>query len=70
MSRRPLFLLANDDGFRASGLNALRAALLPHADIVVCAPDSEQSASSHSLSLHRPLRLSAVQECHENVGFV
>jgi 5'-nucleotidase len=59
MSRRPLFLLANDDGFRAQGLNALRAALLPHADVIVCAPDSEQSASSHSLSLHRPLRLSA-----------
>jgi 5'-nucleotidase len=58
MSRRPLFLLANDDGFRAQGLNALRAALLPHADVIVCAPDSEQSASSHSLSLHRPLRLS------------
>ncbi len=57
MSRRPLFLLANDDGFRAQGLNALRAALLPHADVIVCAPDSEQSASSHSLSLHRPLRL-------------
>ena len=58
MSRRPLVLLANDDGFRAQGLNALRAALLPHADVVVCAPDTEQSASSHSLSLHRPLRLS------------
>jgi 5'-nucleotidase len=58
MSRRPLILLSNDDGFRAQGLNALRAALLPHADVVVCAPDSEQSASSHSLSLHRPLRLS------------
>jgi len=58
MSRRPLILLANDDGFRASGLNALRAALLPHAEVIVCAPDSEQSASSHSLSLHRPLRLS------------
>lgn len=57
MSRRPLFLLANDDGFRAQGINALRAALLPHADVIVCAPDSEQSASSHSLSLHRPLRL-------------
>jgi 5'-nucleotidase len=55
---RPLFLLANDDGFRAQGLNALRAALLPHADVIVCAPDNEQSASSHSLSLHRPLRLS------------
>jgi 5'-nucleotidase len=58
MSRRPLILLANDDGFRASGLNALRAALAADADVVVCAPDSEQSASSHSLSLHRPLRLS------------
>jgi 5'-nucleotidase len=57
MSRRPLILLANDDGFRASGLSTLRAALLPHADVIVCAPDSEQSASSHSLSLHRPLRL-------------
>ncbi|HYP89158.1 MAG TPA: 5'/3'-nucleotidase SurE [Polyangiaceae bacterium] len=59
MSRRPLFLLANDDGFRAQGLNALRAALLPDADVIVCAPDNEQSASSHSLSLHRPLRLSS-----------
>lgn len=59
MSGRPLILLANDDGFRAEGINALRAALLPHADVVVCAPDSEQSASSHSLSLHRPLRLSS-----------
>ncbi len=59
MSRRPLFLLSNDDGFRAQGLNALRAALLPHADVIVCAPDSEQSASSHSLSLHRPLRLTS-----------
>lgn len=47
MSRRPLILLANDDGFRAEGLNALRAALLPDADVIVCAPDSEQSASSH-----------------------
>jgi 5'/3'-nucleotidase len=58
MSGRPLILLANDDGFRAQGLNALRAALLPDADVIVCAPDNEQSASSHSLSLHRPLRLS------------
>lgn len=59
MSRRPLILLANDDGFRAEGLNALRRALLPDADVIVCAPDNEQSASSHSLSLHRPLRLSS-----------
>jgi 5'-nucleotidase len=54
---RPLFLLSNDDGYRAPGLSALRAALLAYGDVVVCAPDNEQSAASHALSLHRPLRL-------------
>jgi 5'-nucleotidase len=56
---RPLFLLSNDDGYRAPGLAALRSALLVHGDVVVCAPDNEQSAASHALSLHRPLRLHA-----------
>lgn len=54
---RPLVLLSNDDGYRARGLARLRDALLAQFDVVVCAPDSEQSASSHSLSLNRPLRL-------------
>jgi 5'-nucleotidase len=35
----------------------LRKALSEVADVVVCAPEAEQSATSHSLSLHRPLRL-------------
>ena len=54
---RPLVLLSNDDGYRSSGLQSLRTALLEFVDVVVCAPDTEQSAASHSLSLHRPLRL-------------
>ncbi len=54
---RPLFLLSNDDGYRARGLNQLREALLEHGDVVVCAPENEQSASSHALTIHRPLRL-------------
>jgi 5'-nucleotidase len=54
---RPLVLLSNDDGYRARGLVVLREALLSRFDVVVCAPDTEQSASSHSLSLNRPLRL-------------
>ncbi|MEZ4374536.1 MAG: 5'/3'-nucleotidase SurE [Polyangiaceae bacterium] len=54
---KPLILLANDDGFRAEGLQALRGALAEVAEVVVCAPASEQSAKSHSLTLHRPLRL-------------
>jgi len=54
---RPLVLLANDDGYRARGLRLLGEALRAHADVVVCAPEVEQSAASHALSLHRPLRL-------------
>ncbi|HEY6558970.1 MAG TPA: 5'/3'-nucleotidase SurE [Polyangiaceae bacterium] len=54
---RPLVLLSNDDGYRASGIVLLKRALQTFADVVVCAPESEQSAMSHSLTLHRPLRL-------------
>lgn len=54
---RPLVLLSNDDGYRARGIVAMAAALRERFDVVVCAPESEQSASSHSLSLNRPLRL-------------
>jgi 5'-nucleotidase len=54
---RPLVLLSNDDGYRAEGIRALRAALLDRFDVVLCAPESEQSATSHSLTLSRPLRL-------------
>lgn len=55
---RPLILLSNDDGFRAEGLNCLRETLLEMAEVIVVAPEHEQSASSHSISLHRPLRFS------------
>lgn len=54
---RPLILLTNDDGYHARGLRVLRAALQEHADVVVCAPEQNQSATSHSLTLHRVLRL-------------
>jgi 5'-nucleotidase len=49
-------LLSNDDGVHAPGLKALAAEF--HEDEVwVVAPDREQSASSHAISLHRPLRI-------------
>jgi 5'-nucleotidase len=49
-------LLSNDDGIHAAGLKALAAAF-DGDEVWVCAPDREQSASSHAISLHRPLRL-------------
>jgi 5'-nucleotidase len=50
-------LVSNDDGVEAPGLRALAEALAPLGEVVVCAPDRERSATSRSISLHRPLRL-------------
>src|SRR5580658_7516530 len=58
----PLALLSNDDGVASQGLAAMREALRQRFDVVVIAPETEQSASSHALSLHRPLRLRKVEE--------
>jgi 5'-nucleotidase len=58
---RPLVLLSNDDGHASPGIRAMHAALSPGAAVVRVGPETEQSASSHSLSLHRPLRLRVVE---------
>ncbi|HEY2925171.1 MAG TPA: 5'/3'-nucleotidase SurE [Candidatus Eisenbacteria bacterium] len=55
-------LVTNDDGIHADGLRALAKALRPLGSITVVAPDREQSAASHALTLHRPLRIKRVEE--------
>jgi 5'-nucleotidase len=50
-------LLTNDDGIHAEGLLTLEKELRRFAEVLLVAPESEQSASSHSLTLSRPLRL-------------
>jgi 5'-nucleotidase len=57
---RPLALLTNDDGLAAPGLDALRAELARFAEVVVCAPRSNQSATSHALTLASVLRLERI----------
>src|SRR5260370_34752489 len=57
---RMRFLLSNDDGVEAPGLRALAEGLATLGEVVVCAPDREQSATSRSISLHRPLRIEQV----------
>ena len=59
-----IILVSNDDGIRAAGIRALEAALAPLGELWVVAPDREQSAASHSLSLHRPLRVEPVDGRH------
>ncbi len=50
-------LVSNDDGISARGLRALVDAVTPLGEVWVVAPETEQSATSHALSLHRPLRI-------------
>ncbi|HKW14092.1 MAG TPA: 5'/3'-nucleotidase SurE [Candidatus Krumholzibacteria bacterium] len=66
MSRR--ILISNDDGFDARGIQVLERALKPLGDIIVVAPDTEQSASAHSLTVRRPIRVKQVDDRHYRVG--
>jgi len=50
-------LLSNDDGYHAAGLAALARSLKDQAELVIVAPDRNQSGSSHSLTLDNPLRV-------------
>ena len=50
------FLITNDDGILAHGIDCLIQAAEPLGEVTVVAPDREQSAMSHSLTLHHPLR--------------
>jgi len=55
-----LILVSNDDGFFTEGIKTLAEALRKIGEVWVVAPDREQSAAGHSLTLHRPIRAKPV----------
>lgn len=57
----PRILVTNDDGVFSEGIKLLAAALSEIAEVIVVAPDREQSATGHSLTLHRPLRMQKIE---------
>lgn len=60
-------LVTNDDGYLAGGIQTLARAASDLGEVTVIAPDREQSATSHSLTLHYPLR---VRRAGDNVQVV
>ena len=54
-------LLTNDDGIRAPGIIALYKALSGLGDIVVIAPETVQSATSHGITYTKPLMTQKVE---------
>ena len=49
-------LCTNDDGYLAAGIGVLASAAHALGSVTIVAPDREQSATSHSLTMHHPLR--------------
>jgi 5'-nucleotidase len=64
---RMLILCSNDDGYLAPGLRLLAEAAEVLGEVRVVAPDREQSATSHSLTMHVPLRAHRIDERTHNV---
>jgi len=56
----PVILVTNDDGISSQGIKILAGTLESAGQVYVVAPESEQSAVAHSLTLHRPLKFDKV----------
>jgi len=61
-------LVANDDGIRAEGIYQLVKALSTVAEIYVCAPHIQRSASGHSISIGTPLKIEEVSFDHAELA--
>lgn len=57
MSKRPLILVTNDDGFTAPGIQTLVDVVGDIADLLIIAPDKPQSGMGHAITVNAPLRM-------------
>ena len=54
---RRTILITNDDGIASAGLRELARALAPVGEVEIIAPEHNWSASGHSKTMHKPLRV-------------
>jgi 5'-nucleotidase len=62
-------LITNDDGIHAAGLYHLKQALEKIAVVLVVAPDTEQSAVGHAITISDPLRVYPVEKDNLFFGY-
>ena len=55
-------LITNDDGINSPGLLALQQAMAELGQAIVIAPDRDNSAVSHSLTMNRPLKIKELKD--------
>ncbi len=63
------FLLTNDDGIYAKGLSALYDELCQEADCLIVAPEIEQSAVGHAITISRPLMVRRAMKNNNFLGY-
>jgi 5'-nucleotidase len=64
-----MILLTNDDGFNAPGLRAVWDALSPECEAIIIAPETEQSAVGHAITLATPLKVKEMKEEGHLLGY-
>jgi 5'-nucleotidase len=62
-------LITNDDGIHAAGLLALYSSLRQLGTVTAIAPERPRSACGHAITLHKPLRLRAVEMPDGETGY-
>jgi len=58
---KPHILICNDDGIYAPGIMALYEAVRDIGEVTVVAPDAEQSAVGHAITLSNPIKIKRVR---------
>lgn len=62
-------LVSNDDGILSEGIALLVRELQTIATVTIVAPDSQQSAVGHAITVHRPLRVREVKKGDQFFGY-
>ena len=70
MKKRLKILLTNDDGYASAGLKHLHRALSVHHDVVVAAPQEEQSGIGHAFTFNKPIQFAPIPESSDLPGFM
>jgi len=64
-----MIVLCNDDGFNADGICSIYKELAKFAEVMIVAPETEQSAMGHAITLTQPLKVRKVIEKGEFIGY-
>ncbi|MFV1885414.1 MAG: 5'/3'-nucleotidase SurE [Balneola sp.] len=68
-SKKPLILVSNDDGIYSNGIKALAKVASEFGEVVIVAPDRQQSAVGHAITIETPLRSQKIKIADQFKGF-